>query len=139
MLRAGTIRYRESVSTRNPTPETHYHFVTYGFSELYEKESDDPEMSGYGFELTFRLACDAADDDEPPAWPLNFLQNLARYVFSTGNAFDERHHLTLNGPIALGEETGITAIMLVKRSTVAGDGHPKRPCQVSASGRALRR
>lgn len=28
-----------------------YHFVTYGFSELYEKESENQEYSGYGFEL----------------------------------------------------------------------------------------
>ena len=33
----------------------HWHFVTYGFSELYSKESDDPAVSGWGFELTFRL------------------------------------------------------------------------------------
>ena len=33
----------------------HWHYVTYGFTELYEKETDNPEESGYGFELTFRL------------------------------------------------------------------------------------
>ena len=66
---------------KNLLPEPHYHFVTYGFSELYEKESEDPELSGYGFELTFRLACDASDPEEPPRWPLNLLQNIARYVF----------------------------------------------------------
>ncbi len=33
----------------------HWHYVTYGFTELYEKKSEDPEVSGYGFELTFRL------------------------------------------------------------------------------------
>ena len=33
---------------KNLSPKPHYHFVTYGFSELYEKESDDPEYSGYG-------------------------------------------------------------------------------------------
>ncbi|QDU75346.1 Suppressor of fused protein (SUFU) [Bremerella volcania] len=98
---------------KNLEPQPHYHFVTFGFSELYEKESDDPDVSGFGFELTFRLACGADAPEEPPHWPLNFLQNLGRYVFSTGNAFDERHHMTLNGPIALGEETDITAIMLM--------------------------
>ena len=36
-------------------PIEHWHFVTYGFSELYEKETGDPENSGFGFELTFRL------------------------------------------------------------------------------------
>ena len=33
----------------------HWHYITYGFTELYEKESGDPDESGYGFELTFRL------------------------------------------------------------------------------------
>lgn len=98
---------------KNLSPEPHYHFVTYGFSELYAKETNDPEVSGFGFELTFRLACSAEDPDEPPMWPLNLLQNIARYVFKTGNAFDEWHHMTLNGPIAIGQETDITAIMLV--------------------------
>jgi suppressor of fused-like protein len=98
---------------KNASPRPHWHFVTYGFSELYEKETDDPELSGYGFELTFRLAQGEGDSDEPPPWPLSFLQNLARYVFTTGNAFDERHHMTLNGPIAIGLSTHITAIMLI--------------------------
>ena len=28
-----------------------WHFVSYGLSELYTKESDDPEYSGYGLSL----------------------------------------------------------------------------------------
>jgi hypothetical protein len=114
---------------KNLSPEPHYHFVTYGFSELYEKESEDPDVSGFGFELTFRLACSATDPDEPPPWPLNFLQNLARYVFKSGNAFDERHHMNLNGPIAIGESTEITAIMLLLDPELGeietGNGHVK--------------
>lgn len=31
----------------------YWHFVTFGSTELYEKETDDPEISGYGYELTF--------------------------------------------------------------------------------------
>ena len=30
----------------------YFHFVTFGFSELYEKESEDKEWSGYGMEFT---------------------------------------------------------------------------------------
>lgn len=90
-----------------PTP--HWHYVTFGFSELYEKEESDPDVSGYGFELTFRLARDPTDE-EPPVWPLNFLQNLARYVFSTGRVFDVGHRMGLNGPIAANSETRITEI-----------------------------
>jgi suppressor of fused len=88
----------------------HWHIVTYGLTELYQKESPDPEVSGYGFELTFRLGC-APDEEEPPVWAMNFLQNLARYVFQTGNGFAAGHHMTLNGPIALEQETGITAVI----------------------------
>ncbi|CAH0435449.1 MULTISPECIES: suppressor of fused domain protein [Clostridium] len=33
----------------------YYHFVTYGLSELYEKECEDKEYSGYGFEFTLKL------------------------------------------------------------------------------------
>src|SRR4029079_8460300 len=83
--------------------------VTFGFTELFQKESEDPEESGYGFELTLRLAR-AVDDVQPPTWALNFLQNLGRYVFSTGNAFAAGHKMGLNGPIALERDLKITAV-----------------------------
>lgn len=83
-------------------PVPHWHFVSYGMSELYGKESDDVERSGWGFELTFRLARPAAEpaDAEPPRWALSFLQNLARYVYDSHNWFEPGHHIDLNGPIA---------------------------------------
>lgn len=90
-------------------PSPHFHFVTYGFTELWDKESEDADTSGFGFELTFRLAREE-DEEEPPAWVMHFLQNLGRYVFRTGNAFAPGHKMGLNGPIALGERTAITAI-----------------------------
>lgn len=86
----------------------HWHYVTYGFTELYEKECDDPEVSGYGFELTFRLK--GEDEDQPPAWPISLLQNLARYVFSSGNVFGPGHHMNANSPIALDTDTQLTAL-----------------------------
>ncbi|WP_428003014.1 suppressor of fused domain protein [Acidovorax sp.] len=99
---------------RRTDPVPHWHFVTYGFTELYAKESDDPEVSGYGFELTFRLAIAqgevAAADAEPPMWALGFLQNLARYVFQSGNVFNNGDWMTANGPIALGQATQICSM-----------------------------
>lgn len=86
----------------------HWHYVTYGFTELYEKESEDPEVSGYGFELTFRLK--RGKEKQPPTWPVSLLQNLARYVFSSGNAFGPGHHMNANGPIALATDTQLTAL-----------------------------
>jgi suppressor of fused-like protein len=93
---------------RSDQGEPHWHFVTYGFSDLHEKTSDDPEQSGFGFELTFRLR--RGDEAEPPVWPYNVLQNLARYVFRTGNPFGIGHHVPLNGPIALGSDTEIHSV-----------------------------
>lgn len=90
-------------------PYPHWHFVTFGFSELYDKESEDPEYSGYGFELTFRLVR-TAEEQEPPAWAMNLLQNMARYVFSSGNIFASGHYLDANGPICLGADTKLTAL-----------------------------
>ena len=86
----------------------HWHYITYGFTELYEKESDITEESGFGFELSFRLKRDG--EDQPPIWPINLLQNLARYVFSTGNVFGPGHHMSCNGPIALETDTKLTAL-----------------------------
>ncbi|KQZ62819.1 MULTISPECIES: suppressor of fused domain protein [unclassified Lysobacter] len=94
-------------------PVPHWHFVTYGLSELYAKESDDPGHSGWGFELTFRLR-DDSDATEPPVWALNFLQNLARYVFDSGNAFADGHYLNANGPIAADSDTRIRSVAFVR-------------------------
>jgi hypothetical protein len=91
----------------------HWHFVTYGFSELYAKKSDNPDVSGWGFELTFRLVRDEGET-EPPAFAINFLMNLGRYVRRSRNPFDAGHYMDLNGPICLGAETAIRAIAFVE-------------------------
>ncbi|WP_223066855.1 suppressor of fused domain protein [Paenibacillus caui] len=90
-------------------PFPHWHIVTFGFSELYDKESDDDQQSGYGFELTFRLAREETEE-EPPAWALNLLQNMGRYVFKSGNIFRSGDYLDANGPICLGSDTKLTAL-----------------------------
>ncbi|WP_172250129.1 suppressor of fused domain protein [Saccharibacillus deserti] len=93
-------------------PVPHWHYVTYGFTELHEKESENTQYSGFGFELTLRLAVEG--EEEPPVWAINFLQNLARYVFSSGNPFLPGHHMDANGPIESDRETAITAIAFVE-------------------------
>lgn len=90
-------------------PVPHWHIVTFGFSELYAKESENVDYSGYGFELTFRVAREE-DEEEPPMWALNLLQNMGRYVFNSGNIFSAGDYLDANGPICLGEDTLLTAL-----------------------------
>lgn len=94
---------------KSETPVPHWHFVTYGFSELYEKELENKDYSGYGFELTFRLVR-SEEEDEPPAWALNLLQNMGRYVFNSGNVFRAGDYLDANGPICLDADTQLTAL-----------------------------
>ncbi|WP_244940056.1 suppressor of fused domain protein [Herbaspirillum seropedicae] len=92
-------------------PVPHWHYVTYGFSELYDKEQEDQEESGYGFELTFRLQA-TPGSTEPPRWVFSLLQNLARYVFSTGNVFRPGQWMSANGPIALDTDTRICSMAM---------------------------
>jgi hypothetical protein len=94
-------------------PVPHWHYVTYGFSELWEKESEDPEWSGFGFELTFRLQRPAVEET-PPIWALNLLQNLGRYVFQSGSVFDSGHTMNINGKISLEDETDLRALAFVE-------------------------
>jgi suppressor of fused-like protein len=91
--------------------DDHWHYVSYGMSELYGKESDDPQNSGWGFEFTFRLAR-SAKEATPPTWPISFMNNLGRYVFQTGNVFAPGHHSPINGPIGP-METAIRALVFV--------------------------
>ncbi|WP_432981118.1 suppressor of fused domain protein [Dactylosporangium sp. CA-233914] len=94
-------------------PVPHWHAVSYGMSELYDKRSDNPDESGWGFEFTFRIRREP-DETDPPAWAANFLQNLARYVVQTGNWFEPNHHMDLNGPIALERDTLIRAVVFTE-------------------------
>lgn len=60
-----------------------WHFVSYGLSELYTKECEDPEYSGYGIELTFKLK-KSTNDEEEIKNGCGLLQFVARYIFQTG-------------------------------------------------------
>lgn len=56
------------------------------------------ELSGFGFELTFRLKKENAAEN-PPFWPANILQSLAKYVFHTGNIICAGDHVSENKPL----------------------------------------
>ncbi len=91
----------------------HFHFCTYGFSALYDEEDRvGDDVSGYGFELTFRLR-DTGQDIENLIWPINLQQNLARYVFSSHNVFADGHWIPANGPIESGADTDIVGLLFV--------------------------
>ena len=41
-----------------------WHFVSYGLTEIYGKETEDKEVSGYGYELTLKLKKNWYEDEE---------------------------------------------------------------------------
>ena len=65
-----------------------WHFVTYGFSELHDKEFENKEISGYGFEMTFKLKKGKFPDLEAELRNIvMILQALARVVFLCGEVY----------------------------------------------------
>lgn len=66
----------------------YWHFVTYGLSELYEKESDNLEYSGYGMEFTFKLKKGNYENEENEIRCIcGILQAIARITFNKGELF----------------------------------------------------
>lgn len=92
-------------------PVPYWHLVTAGLTELNEKESDNPEISGFGFEFSLRVRRSETEEG-PPHWAANFLENVSKYVFETGNVFAEGHTMNLNGPIAVDRDTEIRAMAM---------------------------
>jgi suppressor of fused-like protein len=83
-------------------------YVTFGLSELWGKVSDDPNLSGWGLELTMRIPVTGV---EPPLWPATLLGQLGTYVFSTGNVFDPGHRFDARAELTGGTPaTHLTAI-----------------------------
>jgi Suppressor of fused protein (SUFU) len=75
----------------------HWHYVTYGLSELWEKESEDLATSGFGYEFTIRVPS-AEADAQPPQWPFVLLEKLAQTVRS-GSGYWIGHRADVGGPI----------------------------------------
>ena len=87
----------------------YWHFVTYGLSDLYEKEGKDPEYSGYGCEFTLKLRKAGLEDEYAEQRGIaGILQSLARLTFENGEQFYPNEY------IYTGQETGMDAKALSK-------------------------
>ena len=66
----------------------YYKYVTYGLTELYDKESKDQTKSGFGMEFTFKLKKDAYKDEEGELKNVaGVLQTLAKGTIVDGEIF----------------------------------------------------
>ncbi|XP_068625957.1 suppressor of fused homolog [Battus philenor] len=96
----------------------HWHYVSFGLSDLHGDGRVHPELvpgspreSGYGLELTFRLA---AEDGAAPLWPAALLQALARYVFTTGNKFCAGDHISWHAPLDGDSESRLRHLLVAE-------------------------
>lgn len=72
----------------------YYHFVTFGLSELYEKENKNREFSGYGFELTIKLKKAGLEDEEAGIRGMcGILQAIAKLTYNNGEIFQPNEYI----------------------------------------------
>ena len=85
----------------------HWHLVSYGLTELFAKESDLAEISGFGFELTIRVPRDG--EGQPPGWAFALLASVAGAA-RAGHDFCVGHRLQVGGPITGTPESDMEAV-----------------------------
>jgi suppressor of fused-like protein len=100
----------DGVSAYKSEDDAYWHYISFGLSELNLKRSPDPKVSGWGFELSFRLKRQSSET-EPPLWPVMMLQNLARYVFGNKSPFDDEHYIAWGRPITSHVSTKLEATL----------------------------
>jgi hypothetical protein len=88
----------------------HWLLVTFGLTDLFGAVVPKAQVSGWGFELTLRVP---KTEQQPPAWSLNLLEKLGRYVFSSGRPFEPGHRMDPGGPITGKPDTRLTALAFV--------------------------
>jgi len=76
-------------------PRPHWHWVTYGLTDLYHKEGDDPDWSGWGYELVMR-----APRDE--LWPRDALRQIANWAHRTKTLLGAGEYMDVRGPLVAG-------------------------------------
>jgi len=92
----------------------YFHFVTYGLSDLYEKEGKDPEYSGYGLEFTLKLRKEGLGDQLREQQNIVGIFNaLARLTFEKGEQFfpDEYIYTGQTTGVDIGQKSQITGFV----------------------------
>ena len=101
----------------------HWHFVSFGLTELYEKESENPKYSGFGFELTFKLkkGCYDPDNEENELkCVVGILQQVAKITFTNGDIFQNNEYIYTGQTAGIDYEqkSAITGFICISDPTV---------------------
>lgn len=76
----------------------HWHYVSYGLSELYVRGvEDDPEYSGWGFELTMRVP--RSPGEQAPGWPFAMVNEMAKHVNGNSVLLEVGDRIDLRQPV----------------------------------------
>lgn len=106
----------------------HWHYVTYGLSNLFDDdEGDNNGLSGWGYELTWRVR-DLGAEAEAPGWPFTVLQRLAKWASDGGVVLAEGSRLTI-GPVTGyphtdGPDTPLIGVLLATDPQLGEIGTP---------------
>lgn len=87
-------------------------YLTFGISDLGEKQGTHPALSGLGYELSLRVPC--GSESTPPDWPIPFLNNLARSIRLQKYDLPDSEPIFLNAPLTVDPPTTLTAVMFAE-------------------------
>lgn len=99
----------------------YWHFVTFGLSEIYEKESENKEISGFGYEMTLKLKKQGLKDEEAEIRGIcGILQTIARITFTKGEVFapDEYLYTGQTAGIDVEQRSNLTGFICVSDPSV---------------------
>lgn len=99
----------------------YYHFVTYGLTELYEKQSRNTELSGYGYEMTLKLKKAGLEDEEAEIRNIcGILQSIARVTFTNNEVFFPNEFIRTGQTTGMdvNQKSKLTGFIVIKDPTV---------------------
>lgn len=88
-----------------------WHLVTFGLSELWAKQGQNPAISGWGFELTMKVPR-SDGDTAPPSWAVKLLKLVGDSVYRTGKPLAEGSRLDIGAPITMPLISSLQALAL---------------------------
>ena len=94
------------------SPKGYKHIVTFGMTNLYaEEEALGGEWNRWGYEMTFKLKEEKAEDC---MWAIDMLSNLARYTYEKEKFFEAFQYIAGNASsLQVGAESSITALFCI--------------------------
>ncbi len=98
-------------------PRPHWHWVTFGLAEFYQKARDDPEWSGYGYELVMRAA-------PQEVWPGDILRGLANWAHATSTLLGTAQYMDCGEPIVRDGPCVLTGWALIADPVLPGISTP---------------